>query len=167
MEFMDLRDIANMMGVNNMSMCMIKQETQPIAILAMLPTVGQFLPVLYPSSIIEGVVQHHDGNRRVSFFVPQRTRVTTFIALINRYYPPKYPDEYECLVPTGLAHPAWSPLAWRTLHGPVSALPRHSLMVKHSPFCWDRGWRPERWQEVRLRWAMEDWREDNPNPVWW
>jgi hypothetical protein len=113
MEFMDLEDLANMMGVNNGWMWLITYEVQPIPILSMIPTtdVKSCFAVAY---------------QYVRYFVPQRTPISTVIALINRLYPA--PGRHEYVYTDYLWNPLQTVLS--NLDVPVAVLPRRTLMLQ-------------------------------------
>jgi hypothetical protein len=121
-EFMNLRDLANMLGVNHSMRCLIKKEFQPIAVLAMIPTTD-----VKPCF---AVTYHY-----VRYFIPQQTHIDTLIGEINRDYPAHSPDEYV------YTDYMWRPLS--NLHVPVSVLPRHILLLQFR--------NPDTWTASRIR----------------
>jgi hypothetical protein len=110
MEFMNLRDLANMMGVNNATRSLIIQEVQPITITVMIPQ-KWWHAVRYQS---------------ISYYVPQETLIITIIGLIEEDHLPSSHGEYcYCDYDRRPLH-----FSHTTMHVPVRRLQLHILMLQ-------------------------------------
>lgn len=145
LSFMDVRDLANMMQVNNTARCLILQETRPIAILAVIPTTVS----------VSGVVREY---RHVRYFVPHRTLISTLIVVIKQDFPHVNDSEFIFTdrewTPLNRPRPLVVAAAWPVRHQPavfVSELPAHILLVQYiRPSVWGQ----RRATETRLAWRF-------------